>query len=269
MGEGAAAARAVGAPLRGAGARSDALAARRSRPRRSSIPDEPVRLRRRRGVPARARRVRDAARLRRPAVPARRPPRAARRPRRAARLSAVDGGGVDELVAQALAAAGEPDGVAAPLPDARARGSRPAGRVVLVSALPADLDEQRARGIELARCSASAREAPWLLGGVKSTSYAREHGRRGRGAGARRRRRASSSATDGVVLEAHGHERLVAARRRRSTRRRSSSASSPASRARCCSSSRRRPATRSSRACTRSTTCSRADEAFTARLCAR
>ena len=48
---------------------------------------------------------------------------------------------------------------------------------VLVTPLPAGFDEMRARGIELASLqlaigASTRREAPWLLPGVKSTSYA-------------------------------------------------------------------------------------------------
>ena len=42
----------------------------------------------------------------------------------------------------------------------------------LVSALPDDLEERRARGIALISLLGVRAEAPWLLGGVKSTSYA-------------------------------------------------------------------------------------------------
>jgi 4-amino-4-deoxychorismate lyase len=44
--------------------------------------------------------------------------------------------------------------------------------MALVSSLPPDLDDRRARGIKLASLLGVRAEAPWLLGGVKSTSYA-------------------------------------------------------------------------------------------------
>ena len=44
--------------------------------------------------------------------------------------------------------------------------------LALVSALPLDLDDRRRRGITLISLLGVRAEAPWLLGGVKSTSYA-------------------------------------------------------------------------------------------------
>ena len=83
--------------------------------------------------------------------------------------------------------------------------------LALVSALPADLEERRARGIALISLLGVRAEAPWLLGGVKSTSYAvnmaaEAEARRRGGDDARlrpRRRRRARGA---------GDERLVAAR---------------------------------------------------------
>jgi 4-amino-4-deoxychorismate lyase len=43
---------------------------------------------------------------------------------------------------------------------------------VLVSALPEGLEEKRAQGTKLASLLGVRAEVPWLLGGVKSTSYA-------------------------------------------------------------------------------------------------
>ena len=77
--------------------------------------------------------------------------------------------------------------------------------LALVSALPSDLDERRARGIDLislqlALDTALRSSSPWLLGGVKSTSYAVNMA-----AEAEARRRGADDAVflsnDGIVLE--------------------------------------------------------------------
>jgi 4-amino-4-deoxychorismate lyase len=44
--------------------------------------------------------------------------------------------------------------------------------MALVNSLPADLEDIRSRGIRLASLLGVRAEVPWLLGGVKSTSYA-------------------------------------------------------------------------------------------------
>ena len=44
--------------------------------------------------------------------------------------------------------------------------------IALVTRLPAGLEDRRARGIRLVSLLGSRGDAPWLLGGVKSTSYA-------------------------------------------------------------------------------------------------
>ena len=77
-----------------------------------------------------------------------------------------------ELASLALGEAGEPDAVL--------RFYRTAGReqrasprlLVLVSAIPPDLEAQRAAGSSLVSLLGVRAEVPWLLGGVKSTSYA-------------------------------------------------------------------------------------------------
>jgi 4-amino-4-deoxychorismate lyase len=77
-----------------------------------------------------------------------------------------------ELASTALGHAGEPD--------VSLRLYRTAGReqasspqlFVLVSPIPPHLEDLRARGIRVASLLGVRAEAPWLLGGVKSTSYA-------------------------------------------------------------------------------------------------
>lgn len=108
--------------------------------------------------------------------------------------------GFEDLAAQALGAAGEleavlrlyltpgREGAGAPLP------------LALVSSLPHDLEERRSRGISLISLLGVRAEAPWLLGGVKSTSYAVNMA-----AEAEAHRRGADDAVfvrdDGVVLE--------------------------------------------------------------------
>ncbi len=90
----------------------------------------------------------------------------------AARLGVPWPGGFEALAAEALAAAGEPDAVLRLyLTPGREGSGRPVS-MALVSALPADLEERRARGLRLISLLGVRAEAPWLLGGVKSTSYA-------------------------------------------------------------------------------------------------
>ena len=73
--------------------------------------------------------------------------------------------------------------------------------LALVSSLPSDLEERRAARIALISLLGVRAEAPWLLGGVKSTSYAvnmaAESEARARGADD-----AVFVRDDGVVLEA-------------------------------------------------------------------
>jgi 4-amino-4-deoxychorismate lyase len=82
-----------------------------------------------------------------------------------------------ELVGAALAAAGEADAVLRIYWTAGREASGEPSALVLVSALPSDLEERRDRGARLISLplgvDAGVRAtAPWLLGGVKSTSYA-------------------------------------------------------------------------------------------------
>jgi len=80
------------------------------------------------------------------------------------------------LVAEALASLDRPDAVLRVVWTPGAGGDGSIG-FVLVTPLPAGLDELRARGMELASMqlaigAATRRDSPWLLPGVKSTSYA-------------------------------------------------------------------------------------------------
>jgi 4-amino-4-deoxychorismate lyase len=90
----------------------------------------------------------------------------------AARLGVEWPAGFEALTEEALAAAGEADAVLRLyLTPGRESSGRPVS-LALVSALPDDLEERRARGISLISLLGVRAEAPWLLGGVKSTSYA-------------------------------------------------------------------------------------------------
>jgi len=108
--------------------------------------------------------------------------------------------GFEELAAEALEAAGVPDAVLRLyLTPGREGSGRPA-QLALVSSLPRDLEERRARGISLISLLGVRADAPWLLGGVKSTSYAVNMA-----AESEARRRGADDAVfvrdDGVVLE--------------------------------------------------------------------
>jgi 4-amino-4-deoxychorismate lyase len=77
-----------------------------------------------------------------------------------------------ELASLALGAAGEADAALRLYRTAgRERAGLP-GLVVLVSAIPDGLEEKRAQGTKLVSLLGVRAEVPWLLGGVKSTSYA-------------------------------------------------------------------------------------------------
>jgi 4-amino-4-deoxychorismate lyase len=109
-------------------------------------------------------------------------------------------GGFEELAAEALEAAREPDVVLRLYLTPGREGSGQQVRLALVSSLPPDLEERRERGIALISLLGVRAEAPWLLGGVKSTSYAVNMA-----AEAEARRRGADDAVfvrdDGVVLE--------------------------------------------------------------------
>ena len=81
------------------------------------------------------------------------------------------------LVAEALAAAGEPDAVLRLYLTPGREGEGRATALAMVSTLPPDLEARRAHGmraitVPLGLDPTLRAEAPWLLGGVKSTSYA-------------------------------------------------------------------------------------------------
>jgi 4-amino-4-deoxychorismate lyase len=105
-----------------------------------------------------------------------------------------------ELASHALGAAGEPDAVLRLYRTAGREGAEEPGLLVLVSSLPPDLEALRARGTRLVSLLGAHSEAPWLLGGVKSTSYAVNMA-----AAAEARARGADDAVfvtgDGLVLE--------------------------------------------------------------------
>jgi len=90
----------------------------------------------------------------------------------AMRLGVEWPGGFEALAEQALGAAGEPDCVLRLYLTPGREGHEQPVSLALVSALPPDLEARRARGIALISLLGVRAEAPWLLGGVKSTSYA-------------------------------------------------------------------------------------------------
>ena len=92
-------------------------------------------------------------------------------------LPPVDVDQCSELASSAVAAAAEPEAVLRLYWTAGREGEGRATALALVSSLPPYLEDLRARGIKLVSLplglEADLRAfAPWLLGGVKSTSYA-------------------------------------------------------------------------------------------------
>jgi 4-amino-4-deoxychorismate lyase len=114
-------------------------------------------------------------------------------------LAPADEGALRELAGAALAAAGARDAVLRLLWTAGRGGTAPVG-LALVGALVDDWDAVRARGARLVSLLGIKADAPWLLGGVKSTSYAINMA-----AEAEARRRGADDAifvdADGIVLE--------------------------------------------------------------------
>lgn len=121
-------------------------------------------------------------------------------------LPGLDGVDLRRLAGQALAAAGEPDAVLRLyLTPGREDAGRPTA-LAMVSKLPPDLEERRERGLRAITVPLGLEpglraDAPWLLGGVKSTSYAVNMA-----AEAEARRRGADDAvflaSGGIVLEA-------------------------------------------------------------------
>jgi len=77
-----------------------------------------------------------------------------------------------ELASLALGEAGEPGAVLRLYRTAGREQSASPRLLVLVSAIPPELEAQRAAGSKLVSLLGVRAEVPWLLGGVKSTSYA-------------------------------------------------------------------------------------------------
>lgn len=121
-------------------------------------------------------------------------------------LPELDGGGFRGLVGEAVDAAGEPDAVLRLyLTPGREDEGRPTA-LAMVSTLPPDLEERRERGVRAITAPLGLDpdlrvDAPWLLRGVKSTSYAVNMA-----AEAEARRRGADDAvflaSGGIVLEA-------------------------------------------------------------------
>jgi 4-amino-4-deoxychorismate lyase len=92
-------------------------------------------------------------------------------------LPPVDVGQCESLARSALDAAGEPEAVLRLYWTAGREGSGRPTALALASSIPTQLEEMRERGIKLIALPLGLQAdlrafAPWLLGGVKSTSYA-------------------------------------------------------------------------------------------------
>jgi 4-amino-4-deoxychorismate lyase len=92
-------------------------------------------------------------------------------------LPPVDRDECERLALSALEASGEPDAVLRLYWTAGREGSGKPTALALVSTIPAHLEDLRARGTKLVSLPLGLQAdlrafAPWLLGGVKSTSYA-------------------------------------------------------------------------------------------------
>jgi 4-amino-4-deoxychorismate lyase len=89
----------------------------------------------------------------------------------AARLGLAVPPRLDQLAAGAIRAAGQVDAFLRVYVTPGREGSGEPQALALVGELPPDLEDLRARGIALAGVQVGI-DPPWLLGGVKSTSYA-------------------------------------------------------------------------------------------------
>jgi 4-amino-4-deoxychorismate lyase len=86
-------------------------------------------------------------------------------------LPPLDGEEVGELARAALGAAAEPEAVLRLLWTAGREGGQPVA-LALVSPVPAWIEGARASGVRVISLRGVRADAAWLLGGVKSTSYA-------------------------------------------------------------------------------------------------
>lgn len=86
-------------------------------------------------------------------------------------LPPIDAAALRVLAAEALDAADASDAVLRLVWTAGRDGGSPVA-LALVSALPQHLEEWRSRGLRMISLLGVRAEVPWLLGGVKSTSYA-------------------------------------------------------------------------------------------------
>lgn len=120
-------------------------------------------------------------------------------------LPELDRAGLAELAALALDHAGVADATLRVYWTAGREGSGRPTSAALVSPIPADLEERRARGAKLISLTLGIdtrlrQQSPWLLAGVKSTSYAVNMAAEGEA-----RRRGAEDAVfvsgDGLVLE--------------------------------------------------------------------
>jgi 4-amino-4-deoxychorismate lyase len=115
-------------------------------------------------------------------------------------LDPPDPPALEELAELAVGAASAPDAVLRLLWTAGRVPDGPPRALALVSAIPPQLEAAREGGIRVVSLLGVRAEAPWLLGGVKSTSYAVNMA-----AEAEARRRGAEDAIfvdpDGIVLE--------------------------------------------------------------------
>jgi 4-amino-4-deoxychorismate lyase len=92
-------------------------------------------------------------------------------------IGEIDSAELRDLVAAALTEANEPEAMLRLFVTPGRDGAGRPTTIAMVSSLPPGLDEMRARGIKLVSIQLGLEPtlrafAPWLLGGVKSTSYA-------------------------------------------------------------------------------------------------